>query len=739
MAGKTAILAVRIISSADGKGFRKAAREVDLFNSRMSKFGKKMAPVGQALSSMARATASAVAPLARFAGMASSATVAVAGLAVPIVSVANAAGAALGPIIKLGAALAPAVLGAGALAVGALSMAFKGMGEAMTAADPAAFAEAVKDMGPAATAAATELNGMASAFREIGRQVQESFWSQVSNLGDLAVLIAPVGDALDQVAVAFGKAASGLIDYVSHGTGLTAMKTLISESATVAGQLGEVFADVVRGIIAVGAAAAPVLTELTRGMAEAASGWADRMNEAFADGSLQQYFQDALATAREFGAVMGEVGGIVSGVWQAMSAAGQPMLGVIREAITATNAWVNSAQGMSMMTEWFTQMGAAMSSLMPIFGQLAQIIIGTLAPAIAGVIQVLAPAASALVDAFGQVLAAIAPILGPLSQIVALIGETLAGAITAVMPIITQLADILTAGLSAAFAALQPVMPVIVDAFAQLAAGMQPLMPAFEQLVTAVVGLIPPLADLVASVLPQLVGVLVAVVPVIAAVVSGLASFLESITPLISIIGTLVGGVLAALAAILRVIAAVISPVIQLAVSLGVGFGTVMGAASRLIGVIGSCIGVFGKLGGVFGSVIGAVGRAVGAFSSVSSAISGLIGLVGRLIGALSNIRWPKPPGWLSAIFAAPEDPTAPRGALPSSYGQFAAGDPVGFLRLAHRAPDAVAAPVTPVTVNVNVRGAVLADEFAIAEAVEKAFRHRDRADGRQLAGGRRR
>lgn len=712
MAGKTAILAVRIISSAKGKGFRKAAREVELFNSRMKKFQAGMKKFTAPLAAMGRAVGRVAAPVAKFGTIAAGATTAIAGLAVPIAAMGSAAGAALGPMIALTAAMAPAAIGALGLAVGALSMAFKGMGAAMSASNPAELAEALEGMGPAAASAATALNGLAGRFRDLGTEVQESFWKNVSNIGDLGVLIKPIGDALNGVAADMGNAAAGLVDFVSHGTGLTAMKTLISESGAAASGLGDAFAGVVKGIISVGAAAAPILTELTSGMAEAAAGWGDKMAAGFADGSLQQYFRDAQAAGREFGAVLSDVGGIIGGVWSAMAAAGQPMLGVIRDAVGATNEWVNSAQGMSMLTEWFTQMAGAVGAVMPIVGQLAQIVVGTLSPAFADLVTTVAPALSQIVEMFGQILAVVTPLLGPIGQIVALLGETFAGALGALMPVITQVAAILQQGLQAAFVALQPIMPVIVDAFAQLAAGMQPLMPAFQQLVAAVVALIPHLVNAASAVIPALVSILTALAPVIAGVVQGFADFLGAVGPVISVVASLVGGALTALAAILRVVASVLQPVIRFTVNMALQFGTAVGAVSR---------------------VKGAISGAIGVFKSIGNAISTVVGFVQRLISALGSLKFPSPPSWLTSLFSAPEDPTI----TPPSYGQFAYGNAGGFLKMAAATP--APATVAPITVNVNVRGAVVADEVQLAETVTRALRAHGRINGTTTAVGARR
>lgn len=703
MAGKTAILSVRIISDANDKGFKKAARDVQAFELKVKK-----------------SLAGAIKGMTAMATKAGAAVVGITGLAAPIAAIGTAAYQALAPVAALTAAMAPAALTGAALGIATLKTAFNGLGDALKATDPAAFAAAIADMPPAMQSAATSLRDLKTGFSDLGDSIKQSFWEPLSNLDQLQVLIAPIGDAMNRLAGDMGHAAAGLVDFVSQGTGLAAVEQLLSSGATAMGSLARAAVSTVEGIIAVGAAAAPIFEQLTAKIEQVAAAWRDRMVAGFADGSLQSYFESAVEKGRAFMEVMGQLGGIVGGVFSALSTAGTPMLGTLAQLVEQTNNWVNSAAGMATLQNYFSEMSAAVAALAPVLGQVAQIIIGTVAPAIAGVIQTLAPALGAIVETIGSIVSAIVPILEPLSQIVAMIGETLAGAINAVMPIIQQLASIIQEGLAAALTALQPVMPVIVDAFAQLAAGLQPLMPAIQQLVEAVVGLIPPFVQLVSSVLPPLVAVLSAVVPVVAAVVAGFAQFLQGITPLISIIGSLVGGVLTALAAILRVVASAISPVIEFLVSMGVGIGTVIGLAGKLVGVLGTVGGVLSKLAGFF--------------SGVSNAVSTLIGLVGRLIGALSNIRFPSPPSWLSRFFSEPMGMELPDWEN-IGFGQFGMGDTIGMLsRIPANANQGMG--MGTINVTVNVSGMVTADKVELAETIQDALTTHARVTGRATAVG---
>lgn len=88
--------------------------------------------------------------LPQFIGMVSVATVAVAGLAAPLAAAAAAAWSAVSAYAALGAAMAiPALVGAG-VAVGALTLAFRGMGDAISAASPEELADALAELPPAA-------------------------------------------------------------------------------------------------------------------------------------------------------------------------------------------------------------------------------------------------------------------------------------------------------------------------------------------------------------------------------------------------------------------------------------------------------------------------------------------------------------------------------------------------------------------------------------------------------------
>lgn len=722
--GKTAILSVRIISDADSKGFRKAVREIKGLEQKADRSHGALSRLGAGFRNMGRKASQFGAQAAGMATKASALTTAVGGVAAPVAALGTAAAGALAPVAALGAAMGPAAIGSAALAMGVLKSATAGFGDALSAADPAAFAAAIADMPPAAQAAVTSLKGLKDSFSDIGKEVQQSFWANVSNIGDLSALVEPIRGAMVGLAADMGNATAGLVDFVSHGTGLTAMQTLIDFSAQAAGNLSYAFADVTRGVIAAGAAASPIFADLTAKAGELAAAFGDKMTAAFQDGSLQAYFATAVANVGELMGLFGQLGSIVGAVFTAMSNAGAPFLGTLGQIITGVQNFVTSAQGMQTLESIFSALTSAVGAVLPIVGQLAVLIGGTLAPAFAQLVTTIAPVVGQLVTALSGVISAISPLLPIVGQLAAMFGGVLAQAITAVTPIFQQLAEILGAGLTQAMQLLAPVFPIIVSAFQQLAAGLQPLMPAVQSLVDAFLGLIPPIVQLASGLIPGLVQIVLALVPVFSAVIQGVAGFLNSLQPLISVVAALAGPVLGGLASILGVVASAIAPVIQFVVELALQIW----AGTRALSAIK----------GAFNVVRGAISAAGDAFNAIRSAIGGVVSMVSNLIGKLASIRWPSPPAWLGRMFG--EDATLATLSMPqvttgtyrppSTSLQAARGDAAGIMRAANVA----ARGATMGTVNITINGAVNPRETA--ESIRKILRADARTRGLATAGG---
>lgn len=590
----------------------------------------------------------------------------------------------------------PALAGAG-LAFGALKMSLSGMGAAINAADPTELADALAELPPSAQSAALAMRDLKQGFQGLTDQVKAGFWDAIdpSRFSQLSTFIEPIGTAMTHIASTAGQAADGVLAFANSSTGMSAVSQLLAGGSVAAGNLLSAVLKLVPGITSVGAAASPILARLTGSINEAAQAWSDKMVAGFESGDLTAKFEGIVNSAKQLGTVFGQIGGIISGVWSAMNAAGQPFLGTIGQVIESTNEWVNSAQGMSTLTSFFSSMSTAVGAVLPILGQLAGIIGGTVAPAIAGLVETLAPAISTLVDGLGQGLAAIAPAVQPLGDafgqvlsavapVLPVVGELIASLAGALTPVISALAPVISS-LAGVFQTLAPVIGTIAgvlggvlataitavaplfDTLGQVAQMLAPVLEqvattlggvltqaitaiapfipqlaqAFMQILQAVLPLVPIIVDLAATIIGALLPVIVALMPTIIALIQVFANIVTAIMPVIQIIAQVIAVFAQLLGAILGFVASALGMIVSFVA--GVISGFVSMCATVIGAIAGFVSGILGFIANLVSSFISFVtnlwSTVVSAFSSgVSNAVSTVGELPGKILGVLGNL-----------------------------------------------------------------------------------------------------
>lgn len=586
----------------------------------------------------------ALTALPEFIGKAGLAAVAVGGLAGPLVAVSAQALAAAGSMAALGAAMAPSAIMAAGMAVGVLKSAFSGMGDAINAESVEDFNKAIEGMPPAAQEAAGALRGLKDQMSELGDNVSQSFWENFTNIGDLSAVLAPLQASMTALAADMGKATSGLVAFVSQGVGLEAMTTMLDHAQTAGSNLSYAFAAVAKGLVAVGAAVGPVLGDMTAKIEQMATAWSERMVAGFQDGSLQQYFADAATKVQEFWGVLQQVGSIVGAVFSAMNAAGAPFLGTIGQAITATEQWVTSAQGMETLTTFFTNMTNAVGVLLPIIGQLATIIGTTVAPAIGDFVtaigpglqsamdglgrglQVIAPFASVFGSALGSVLSAVAPLLPVLAPLIPLLGGMAKAfqMVQGVLPVVSTLLG----GLSWPIIAIGAAVGMLVAAFAQTPGAMEQLQGAFGRLMEA----LQPIMDVLMQVVQQIIAALMpafqALIPIVIQIVDFVAQLLPIIAPILQIIGQLAATIISALVPIIMALLPLISTLI----------GVLSQIVAALMPIVMAILNVVAAFAQMLGVILTFVGQALAAIVGfVAGVIGGFLRMVGTVVSAIVN------------------------------------------------------------------------------------------------------
>lgn len=579
--------------------------------------------------------------------------------------------AALWGMVTAGAAVLGAMTPAAILSLGAafvvLKSAFSGMGDALSAESLEDLEKAIADMPASAQEAARAMFDLKESFKEVGEEIQSSFWEQLNNLGSLESVISPVQNALVKLAGEMGASTAGLVSFVSQGQGLASFTSLIDGAAEGASNLWSALMDVLSGVISIGGAGAGMFADWTRGIAESANGWAAHINGMAEAGTLQSSLEEKAASFKSvwggLSTFFGDVGGVLKGVYTATQEAGMSALGVIGEAMAQANSWVNSDVGQSALGSAFTAMQGALGTILPILGQVASIIGGTVAPAVSEFIQALGPGVSAALDglqvglqaiapalaplgeAFGTVLTALSPILPLLGEFIGMVVATLAPAVTAIFQALQPVIEQLAGALMPVFQMMQPVLAqfagiigqvaqtiggVLVQAITMIAPFLPMIAAAVMQVLQAVMPLFPILVNIAASVISALMPAIGALLPVLVSIIGVFAAVISAIVPIISVVLQVAGVFLQLVATIIGVVASIIGHILSLAASV---IGTFVSMASSVIGAVSGLVS--GVIGWFTNLASQAIAKANEIWSNVSNAFSTGVATVVSVVSQL--------------------------------------------------------------------------------------------------------
>ncbi len=496
MANRTAILAVRIIGDASraNRELNRTARNVD----RLTGPSRR---ASSALSGLGRATRSALKG-----GLIAALGIEAAGAIPQILSLTASLVPLAGGLVGI-----PGVAVAAGGALAALKVGLSGFSDALASmSDPKKFAEALKQLAPAAQATARAVKDVAPAWRNLRRTVQDqlfagiakqikpvsaailpelrsgltanaSAWNSVARAaGPALAKLAKTGaiQAMMEKGAATVRALSGAVGPLTHALG-----QLLSVTANRAGNLGQ------------------TITSLTKKF----DAWITKANQS---GKLSQWLDQALSVARSLGSVLLSVGRIIGGVVKAASGAGAGIKG-LSATLSKVADVVNSpafqtglsgffkglAAGSRGINSALPAVGRALAALGPIVGRLASTlgpILGTALKAVARAAQTLAPALGPIVTGLGAGLRPIVAALGPLLT-------SVARALRPLGPMIGRLAATLGTQLGAAIAAMTPSIVSLVKQFVALAPTLVSIVAGVSKLLPVIAPLVPYVLTLVAA------------------------------------------------------------------------------------------------------------------------------------------------------------------------------------------------------------------------------------------------
>lgn len=624
-----------------------------------------------------------------------------------------AAGAAQS-IIGLTAALAPAagLLAAGPAvilgyqaALGTLKLALSGVSDAFSAALTGSadeFNKSLEELSPAAQAAAREVRALKPAFEELKSSVQDAFFQQIE--GDITrtadALKGPLLSSLTNISAAWGNAAKGVLGYIQGAQGVSNVKSILGATQLGVEGLASTTNKLTAGFLQVAASVSDAFgARFGAALGNAGQSFGAFLQNAASSGQAVAWVEGAITVLKQLGAILSNVGSILSGVFQAGNDVGAGFLNNLQAITRSFSEFVNSARGQEAIGAIFATIGSIAAQLGPILAALVTQV-GAIAPALAPVFETLGPALVGLINSLGPALAAIAPslqsvasglagafaaigpALGPvgaaiggiltaLSPLLPVIGQLVAAVATSLAPVLSALAAALTPVISALAGALTPILPPLTAAFTTLATALTPLITligttlgqaiqAVAPLLASLAGIVAQIATAFAPLIAQLTASLVPVfqmlAPLISQLVAAIVPLIEQlVSALLPVLPPIIGAFLAiqqailplipvaiqlvtALAPFVSLIISALAPIIQFAAEIvkWVAINAVVPVIQTVVSVLTSIITtVTSVLNGVSGFVSGVISF----FSNLKTNVSNLVsGLVNAVVGFFTSL-----------------------------------------------------------------------------------------------------
>lgn len=158
----------------------------------------------------------------------------------------------------VGVMTVPTIAAAGT-AFASVAIAIKGMGDAVGASDAKGLQDALNQLTPSAQTAALSIRDLRDQFDFSG--IQEAFFEPLGRLGQASTLIEPLNEVMRALTGNLGLAASGLVEFLTTGTGLTAVTELLNGTKFAASLLAGGVRNFFEGTAVLGAAA-PIFSRM---------------------------------------------------------------------------------------------------------------------------------------------------------------------------------------------------------------------------------------------------------------------------------------------------------------------------------------------------------------------------------------------------------------------------------------------------------------------------------------------
>lgn len=433
--------------------------------------------------------------------------------------------------------LIPAAIGGAVASIATLTIAVKGVGEALGSMDdPEKFAQSIKNMGPATKAFTLQIYQFRDVFRGFKQTIQDGLFAPLIKEIEPLIrgLLPTLMEGLRSVANAFGELGAGFAQWLRAPETVEAIAVFLDNMAVALKAMlpgFQAFSNALRTLSTVGSSFFPKLAESFNAIGEKFNAWIDKLN---ASGELQEWIQNGINAFGSFARTIRDFGLALRNVFKAATNDGGGALGFIEKLSAKFLAWTESVSGNKALTDFFAKVKEATDALMPI-------------------LKVLGAALMSVVSTFTD--SGIATKSGLLSFFTS-VGEALkvfAESIKASAPQLNEILVTLGKGLLDIMKAIGPQLPALFASFSEVLKTLVPaLVTITEKVAEFLAGLSPEQMNALVIAIGAL-GLLGTILPPLTAAIGAITTVAGAFAAVMGVISLPVLAVVAAIAALVAI------------------------------------------------------------------------------------------------------------------------------------------------------------------------------------------
>lgn len=350
--------------------------------------------------------------------------------------------------------LLPAAATVAAASITTLVVAFRGMGDALSAAasgDAEELAEAMEKLTPAARDVVREFGALVPRLSEVRRSVQQAFFEELAGdltrLGD--ALIGPVQRGMTAAGAAAGRMASGLAQALSQTGSAAAIEQIFGSAARAFDQMNVPLQRFTTGMLAFIRATLPAFDQLIVSLGAGATRFGDFLARAAASGQAMAWVNEAITTISQLSRTVISASRVIDTIFDAANISGGTYLTNLNDALIATRNFLAVGEGRAALVGIFEGIHQVVQSLAEPL-RAAVVALGQISRVAGSVSQAVSAGLAATIRGIGTAIqnagpgltefaAAVGSVLSTLGDILPSVGDSLGRLLSAATPLVSVL------------------------------------------------------------------------------------------------------------------------------------------------------------------------------------------------------------------------------------------------------------------------------------------------------------